>query len=123
MSYDIYIRQKLGGVTVMLSEPHDFKGGTYAVGGTHEAHLNVTYNYGKIIREWLHPEGISWLYGQKITDTILPLAKAMSGLKDNISEDYWEATEGNVKKALFNLMVLAIKVLAEGHLDAVWDGD
>ena len=45
MSYDIYLKDEITGETIEFDTPHDMKGGTYAVGGTSEAWLNITYNY------------------------------------------------------------------------------
>ena len=45
MSYDISLTDPVTGETLQLDAPHHMRGGTYAVGGTTEAHLNVTWNY------------------------------------------------------------------------------
>lgn len=47
MSYDISLTDPVTGETLELDTPHHMRGGTYAVGGTTEAHLNVTWNYAK----------------------------------------------------------------------------
>lgn len=47
MSYDIYLNDPVTGGIIELDEPHQMRGGNYAVGGTTEAWLNVTYNYAK----------------------------------------------------------------------------
>ena len=39
-------------------------------------------------------------------------------LADDVSEDYWEATEGNAKRAILQLVALA-----KMRPDGVWDGD
>ena len=46
MSYDISLKDPVTKETIELKEPHFIRGGTYAVGGTKELWLNVTYNYG-----------------------------------------------------------------------------
>ena len=43
MSYDIYI-VSVNGDDVLFREKHTINGGTYKVGGTNDAHLNVTFN-------------------------------------------------------------------------------
>ncbi len=48
MSYDIELVDPVTKEPVELDEPHHMRGGTYAIGGTPHAHLNVTYNYGGI---------------------------------------------------------------------------
>ena len=71
MSYDIYLNDPVTGETIELDAPHQMTGGTYAIGGTTEAHLNVTYNYAELLYEHLDNEkGIRWLYGQPAADTI-----------------------------------------------------
>ena len=45
MSYDINLCDPVTHDVLELDDPHDMRGGTYAMGGTREAHLNVTYNY------------------------------------------------------------------------------
>ena len=47
MSYDISLADPVTGETLELDAPHYMRGGTYAVGGTTDAHLNVTWNYAK----------------------------------------------------------------------------
>jgi len=44
MSYDIYLNDA-DGETLNLPSRHVLKGGTYALGGTSQAWLNITYNY------------------------------------------------------------------------------
>lgn len=43
MSYDIALNDPVTGDIIELSEPHFMQGGTYAVGGTTEFWLNITY--------------------------------------------------------------------------------
>ena len=42
MSYDVYLEDPTTGRTVEFEEPHHSRGGTYVLGGTKEAWLNVT---------------------------------------------------------------------------------
>ena len=51
-------------------------------------------------------------------DSIPLLTKAISKLGDDVSDDYWEATEGNAKRALTQLLTLA-----KMRPDGVWMGD
>jgi hypothetical protein len=46
------------------------------------------------------------------------LANAIAALNDDVSSDYWEATEGNARKALIDLFSLACMAP-----DGVWQGD
>ena len=118
MSYDIYLLEPVGGQIVHFDEPHDLAGGTRVLGGTTEAWLNVTYNYSDILRRVLGQKGIRGLYGRTAGETIPQLRGAIGQLAPDYSEDYWEPTEGNVKRALLSLLALA-----ERRPDAVWDGD
>ena len=45
MSYDIRLTDPVTKETIELAEPHFIRGGTYAIGGTKELWLNITYNY------------------------------------------------------------------------------
>ena len=118
MSYSIRLVDAETKEHVVLDNAHLLKGGTYALGGTKEAWLNVTYNYADIFYKVLGEKGIRSIYGLTGKDSIMILSKAISVLKDDVSDNYWEATEGNVRKALSDLLQLAIM-----KPDAIWDGD
>lgn len=118
MSYDLNLRDKKGNV-VRFKKPQDISGGTYALGGTTEAWLNITYNYGQIFRKVLGEKGIRTLYGMSAIESMPLLKKAISKLGDDVSDNYWDATEGNAKEALKNCVRLAQLSPA----NSVWDGD
>lgn len=125
MSYDIRVVHRKTGKTVMLKNKIDLRGGTYCAGGTEVAWLNITYNYAKFFYK-LWPKnngekvnttpfaemvngnggGIRSLYGRPIDDVITELDKAVRTLKGNKNADYWKATAGNARSALFNLKVI-----------------
>lgn len=46
MSYDIYLKDRITGETLLTDNNHFMTGGNYAIGGTREMWLNITYNYG-----------------------------------------------------------------------------
>jgi hypothetical protein len=102
----------------MLDNNHQMKGGTYCLGGTAEAWLNITYNYYKIFYEKMGKKGIRTIYGMSGVDSIPILQKAIDQLKDDVDEDYWKPTEGNVKRSLIQLLTLA-----KLRPDGIWDGD
>jgi hypothetical protein len=80
MSYDIYITNE-SGETLTFDTPLDLKGGTYAAGGTTEAHFNITFNYAKYFYSTIDADkGIKVIHGQKVVDTIELLTKAMKDL-------------------------------------------
>jgi len=117
MSYDIELVDPVTKGVLELDAPHHMKGGTYAVGGTSRAELNITWNYGEILR-CVIPEGIRGLYGKTGSESIPILKTAISNLGDDAHPDYWQATEGNVKKALCQVLALA-----QLRPDGVWQGD
>lgn len=118
MSYDIDLNDPITKHPIELDAPHQMRGGTYAIGGTTKASLNVTYNYACHYFRVLGNKGIRTIYGMTGSDSIPVLTKAIDSLGDDISEDYWEATEGNAKRALIQL-----RTLAQMRPDGVWDGD
>lgn len=136
MSYDISLRDPVTGQTLQLDAPHHMRGGTYQVGGTTEAHLNVTWNYATHyyrvftpapLRPGVDPHhandggtvgGIRSIYGLTGAASIPVLQSAIDQLGDDTHPDYWEPTEGNAKRALAQLLALA-----RMRPDGVWNGD
>ena len=106
MSYSIHLLDPQTKEVIQFSEPHHLAGGTYAIGGTEEAWLNITYNYAPHFFRVLGEGGIRSLYGKTGREAIPILEEAISKLGDDINADYWRPTEGNAKSALKNLMVL-----------------
>ena len=98
MSWWIYLEDKEG--QPLTVKPFT-DGGTYVLGGSNLAELNVTYNYGGHYRRVLTCEdGFKGLSGLSAEDALPILAEGIAGLGDNVSGDYWEPTEGNAKTAL-----------------------
>lgn len=118
MSYDLGLKDKLGGHWIELDEPHQMKGGTYQVGGSPTATINITYNYSKHFYKVLGERGIRSIYNKTGGESISILKDAISKLKDNANKNYWEPTEGNSKKALMQCLSLA-----QIRPDGIWDGD
>jgi len=118
MSYDIELRDAVTGEVLELDAPHHMRGGTYCVGGSTVAHLNVTYNYAPHFYRLLGEGGIRSIYGTTGAASLPRLREAAAQLADDVSNDYWEPTEGNAKRAL-----LQLAALAEMRPDGVWDGD
>jgi len=117
MSYDIELLDPVTKESIELDVPHHMRGGTYAMGGTTRAHLNVTYNYARHYGS-VGPEGIRTIYGKTGAESIPMLEGAAAKLGDDTDPDYWKATEGNAKRAL-----LQLAALAKMRPDAIWDGD
>ena len=118
MSYDIYLNEPSTKTSIRFGEPHHLKGGTFVMGGTTEAWLNVTYNYGDHFRRTLGEKGVRTIYGMTGADSLPLLRQAAWQLKDDVSSDYWAATEGNAKQALLSLIAMA-----ERRPDGIWSGD
>lgn len=119
MSYDIQLVDPVTKLVIELDEPHQLKGGTYALGGTCLAHLNVTYNYGEFYYKHIDSEkGIRVIYGMTGKESIPVLQKGIDALKDDVTDNYWDSTEGNARKALLDLIELA-KMCPDG----IWEGD
>lgn len=119
MSYDINLVHPITRETLEVDKRHFIRGGTYCVSGTTECHLNVTYNYGRFFRQVLDSEkGIRTIYGMSGAESLPVLKEAISKLGDDITDNYWDATEGNAKAALYGLLALA-----QMRPDGIWDGD
>ena len=78
MSYDISLTDPVTGETIELKEPHFMRGGTYAVGGTTELWLNITYNYAEYYYEVDEDAGIRGIYGKTGAESI-PILENMIG--------------------------------------------
>ena len=140
MSYDIYLRDRVTKETVHFDTPHQMTGGTYAVGGTTEAWLNVTYNYAQwYYKDGVFPNngednsGIRSIYGLSGADSIPVLEHAIKVLesmtedlsekeiqeyKDGGASGYWTPTRANAIRPLYQLLAMA-----KMRPDAEWDGD
>jgi hypothetical protein len=117
MSYDIRLLYSVTKKPILFDKPHHIKGGTYAVGGTKEAWLNVTYNYFPHFKK-MGRKGIRSIYGKTGAESIPILKKAIAILGDDVDKNYWEPTEGNTKRALWQLLAFA-----QMRPDGVWAGD
>ncbi len=120
MSYDINLNDPVDGHTIRFDTPHQMHGGTYCIGGTDEAWLNITYNYAPFYyrEEVFGPVGIRTIYGMTGAESIPVLEKAANALGNDVSNSYWDATEGNAKKPLLQLLAMA-----KMRPDGIWDGD
>ena len=121
MSYDISLKDKDGGQVVSVDNHEE--GGTYCLGGTTEASLNVTYNYSPFYYHFLDQDhGIRWLYGKTGKQSIPRLEYAIEKLKplggDYRFENYWAPTPSNASHALQILLSWA-----KQHPTATFSGD
>lgn len=86
----------------------------YSDSGTISQYIGDGKHYRRVFGE----NGIRTIYGMTGAESIPIIKAAMEKLSDDISEDYWEATEGNAKKALAGLLAFA-----QMRPDGVWKGD
>ena len=94
-----------------LEEPH-YEGGSYALNGTYDCSLNVTWNYNNFF-------DFSSLHGKKGKE-VLPELKAFSEkYKDcKPSSNYWDSTPGNAKVAIDRLIsFVELDLDAEFYVD------
>jgi len=72
MSYDIHLNDPVTKQILKLDEPHFVRCGTYAVGGTKELWLNITYNYACVFHrsDVLGEGGIRSIYGMTGAESI-----------------------------------------------------
>ena len=119
MSYDIRLIDPVTKEPLHAETKHEIHGGLYAVGGTTELWMNITYNYANHYYRVMDADwGIRAIYGLSGAESIPVLQKAIDQLGDNVADDYWAATEGNATRALIGLLALA-----RLRPDGIWDGD
>jgi hypothetical protein len=119
VSYDVKLCEPGTEDVIKFDAMHDFRGGTYCMGGTNEAWLNITYNYSKFYYENIDGEkGIRWLYGRTGAECSPVLEKAIAALGTERTDDYWAATPGNAGAALIPLLHFA-----RARPDGVFSGD
>ena len=107
MSYDLYIVD-VHGNKMQSPFKHDIRGGTYCIGGTDELWLSVTFNYAQAFsKAFENDRGIKLLHGMPCLQSIPIILAAMTRLGDDVTDRYWDATEGNAKKALWDCIQLA----------------
>ena len=102
MSWWVCLEDKGGqAVAVDLFE----EGGTHVLGGSEEAELNVTYNYGGLFRAAFDGMGLKEaLDGKQAFPMIALLVRGIEQLGDAPDGDYWAATPGNAGHALAILL-------------------
>ena len=116
MSHDIHIIDSVTNTPKVLKEPYLSRGGTYAIEGSVEAWLNITYNYGKIYRElWGH--GLDYFNGKKIKEMKPKVEAGIKALGVTRHNDYWEPTKGNAGAALLDLLTLFLMCEEEDEIN------
>ena len=140
MSYDITLKDPVTHEVIEFDEPHQMKGGMYAIGGTKEAWLNITYNYanyyydaaegddrffGKLWYDEPKNLGIRGIYGKTGAESIPMLQEMVERIKHMPDEEcpadckgYWKPTAENAVRPLHYLIAMA-----KMRPDGIWDGD
>ena len=119
MSYDISLNEPDTDDVIIFDEKHIIKGGTYALGGTKIACLNITYNYSEHYYKHLNQgKGIRSLYGMTGEEAIPILEEAIKILGTETDKDYWKSTPGNAGHALQGLLTFA-----KLRPDGIFQGD
>lgn len=152
MSYDISLVDPVSKKTLELDFLHQLKGGTYAMNGTTEAWLNITYNYAKWYRMpgvfpdrgeiafcndfgpyTINCSGIRAIYGLSGAESIPILLSAIKTLEDMDADltdaEISDLTSHEVTGYWLPTRKNAIKplhqllALARMRPDGIWDGD
>lgn len=118
MSYDIKLTDPITHETLHLDQPHQMSGGTFALGGTTKCWINITGNYADFYYRVFGDKGIRSIYGKTGAESIPILEAAAAQLGDDATNRHWDATEGNAKRSLMQLIALA-----KLRPDGVWAGD
>ena len=116
MGWSIYLVEPVTREVIVLPFKHQMFGSTYCVGGTDELWIDITYNYDKIYREKTNGLSLDYLHNKFAYETIEFLENLINSLGDDVSDNYWDATEGNAKKVLFCLLTFA-----RMRPDGIWD--
>ncbi len=106
MSYDISLQNEKGEIAKVKRFQ---EGGTYQMGGSDVAELNVTYNYSEIFS--IKKE----LDGKSGAGTLSLLKSKVAELGTNRYKDYWAPTHGNV-----GYMLEILRRWAEQYPDYTW---
>lgn len=105
MSYDISIIDNKTNNIIESSYPEYIDGYDYSK----PLYLSITFNYSSILsKAFNNKKGIYLLNNRKVSDTINIIEIAINRLKNEINDDYWSATEGNVKFALLKLYQMSL---------------
>lgn len=112
MSYDISLVDKYTGRTIHNTTNHNISGTTYAMNGTDELWINISYNYRNWFMKCFKNDGIHFLEGKVSSETWEPLQKALVFLASNYdikdcSSDPWSPESGDAYDMIINLLNLA----------------
>ena len=116
MSYDIQFVKDGEVCRLPFAPPH---GGTYCADEDYrKAWLNITFNYStifakhglSIVKREKMKRCTQALEGKTASECIRILTSIIPKMGNKTDPDYWQETEGNAKKALINLLTVAVAV-------------
>lgn len=130
MSWDVSLCDPVTNEVLELDSPHFMRGGTYAVDGTREMSLNITFNYTRFYND-VFECGFRALDGMSAVKSIPILKAAIEKIKSPLTPDlnqeeweyyesrqatgYWMPTKENCLRPLYQLLSLA-----QMRPDGVW---
>lgn len=130
MSWDVDLCDPVTNEVFELDSPHFMRGGTYAVGGTREMSLNITFNYARFYNDAFEG-GFRALDGMSAVKSIPILKTAIEKIESPLTPDlnqeewehyeslqatgYWMPTKENCLRPLYQLLSLA-----QMRPDGVW---
>lgn len=130
MSWDVDLCDPVTNEVLELDSPHFMRGGTYAVDGTREMSLNITFNYTRFYND-AFKGGFRALDGVSAVKSIPILKAAIEKIKSPLTPDlsqeewelyesqqatgYWMPTKENCLRPLYQLLSLA-----QMRPDGVW---
>ena len=130
MSWDVNLCDPVTNEVLELDSPHFMRGGTYAVDGTKEMSLNITFNYTRFYND-AFKGGFRALDGVSAVESIPILKAAIEKIKDPLTPDlsqeeredyesqqatgYWMPTKENCLRPLYQH-----HSLAQMRPDGVW---
>jgi hypothetical protein len=103
MSYNISIQRN--GEVLELPDGHT-EGGTYAIGGSNKAEMDVTYNYSEIFR-------IGNLDGLTVNDAIPILAHKVAEYGVLPTDDYWAVDKRNIGHLCYVVLLWCLEALKQ----------
>lgn len=130
MGWDVTLCEPGTKEAILFDHPHEMRGSTYAVGGTREAWLAITYNYSQWYRKkGVFPDtddedraGLNFIGGMSGSEAIPVLENAIRAL-ESMDEDltdkeieeiksrgctgYWMPSRKNAIKPLYQLLAMA----------------
>ena len=117
MGWDVYLKNAKTKETVKV--PLHQEGSTFAVNGSEEAKVAMTFTYSAFFYEHIDKDtGLEWLNGKTGLEVAPKLATAICKLGQTADANYWKSTPGNAGKALNVLLKWAClhpKAIFEVH--------